>query len=70
MTVGSLKRPRKNRPVEAAPQAKRSNKPPSDELTRLLDDDNEVRDVGTVMAELAAAKERVKQLKAELIELL
>lgn len=49
---------------------------PSRGLSRAVDsivtngnDDGE-RDVGTVMAELNAAKERVKQLKAELIELL
>ena len=68
----TLKRPLGRR---ASPEAAQNPKAPGPRSATvraaLVDDDsNEERTVGVVMAELQAAKQRVKELKAELMELL
>lgn len=70
--TGKLKRPPGRRPAprETAPNPKAPGPRSSVQASLVDDDNNEERTVGVVMAELQAAKQRVEELKAELIKLL
>lgn len=68
--AGKLRRPPGRRPAASAPVSAVAPKAGKAALDALLGEDEEVRDVATVMAELQAAKKRVAELKAELLELL